>query len=359
MGVTKRRSVYGTSRANLAQKVKQLLASPTAPRNAQTLTVGTFLAETYLPAARVRVKPTTYESYEIACRVHIIPHIGKARLKTLSPSNASAWLSTLDSGSRARQNAYKVLKQAMTYAVDLDLIAKNPLSRIKTPPAPRKEPRVLSLAEVRKLLKAAEGSPSFVLIFTAVATSMRTSELFGLRWSDVDFQRGYLRVRQQVVKTNEGLTFGDLKTATAKRRIDLPANLLRVLAQHRKTQGSNPLDLVFTSPNGGFMQKDNFAKRTWAPLLTKAKLPHVTFYSLRHSGNSLLISSGHSIKLAQIRMGHKDPKITLQTYAFLGEDEGRKGAQLLGSLLGSGDNSGDNSPRKRSPAKAVRAVKAR
>lgn len=339
-GVRKRRSVYAVSEAKLAKKLKELQTNPTAPRNAKALTVGDFLTSQYLPDAKLRVRQTTFESYEIAVRVHIIPTIGKARLKTFSASNASAWLSDLDAGARARQNAFKVLKQAMTFANNLDLIPKNPLARLKAPKAPRKVPTIFTLSQVQKLLRAAEGTPAFVLVYTAVATSMRTSELFGLTWADVDLRKGFVRVRQQAVKTGDGLAFGPLKTDASNRRIDLPEPLLKLLQAHRKSQGENPHDLIFPSPSGGFMQKDNFTKRVWLPLLEAAGLPHATFYSLRHVGNTLLISRGYSVKLAQARMGHDDSKLTIETYAFLGETEGRKGAKLLGTLLGKWDTSG-------------------
>jgi integrase len=168
--------------------------------------------------------------------------------------------------------------------------------------------------------------------YMAVATSMRTSELFGLRWSDVAFDRGFIRVSQQLARTEDGVGFGSPKSAAGKRRIDLPAALVKLLRDHRKTQGDNPRNLVFPNEAGGFISKDNFRKRVWSPLLTKAKLPYATFYSLRHAGNSLLVSNGYSMKLAQSRLGQSDPKVALGTFAFLGENEGRNGADLLGKL---------------------------
>jgi integrase len=201
------------------------------------------------------------------------------------------------------------------------------------PRAPRKEPHVLSLAEVQKLLAAAEGTPWFVWLYMAVATSMRTSELFGLRWPDIDTKQGFPRVRQQVAKTDDGPAFGDPKSAAGKRRIDLPTPLLKLLRDHRKSQGDNPNDLVFPNEIGSFQSKDNFRKRVWLLLRERAGLSHATFYSLRHTGNSLLIAGGHSMKLALSRLGQSTPAITLQTYAFLRRDRTSQRAELLGRLL--------------------------
>jgi site-specific recombinase XerD len=100
------------------------------------------------------VKYSTYESYGIACRVHIIPSIGSVKLSALTAANVESWLSDLDTGPRARQNAFKVLKIALSYAVGLDLLDRSPIQRMTAPRAPRKEPHIFSLAEVRKLLAA-------------------------------------------------------------------------------------------------------------------------------------------------------------------------------------------------------------
>jgi integrase len=347
-GVRERRSVYATSEAKLTKKVRDLLAAPTLPRNTKALTVGAFLTERYLPEAKLLVRATTYASYEIAVRVHINPIIGKAKLSTFTADNARAWLQELDAGPRAKQNAFKVLKQGLKFAVKRNAVKGNPLDGEESPKAQPKEARILNLAEVRKLLAAAESTPWFALIFTAVATSMRTSELFGLRFSDIDFERGFVHVQRQVIRTDDGLGFGPLKTTAAKRRIDLPNALVKILKQHKKQQPANQFDLVFPAPGGGFMGKDNWTKRYWLPLLKTAKLPRATFYSLRHAGNSLLAAEGHSIKLLQQRLGHSDPSLSISTYAALGASEGRKGADLLGALLGQRGQLGGQPAPKRS-----------
>lgn len=157
---------------------------------------------------------------------------------------------------------------------------------------------------------------------------------------------------------NVSAILGELKTSASKRRIDLSKELVTMLQAHRKAQRDNDLGLVFPSPvTGSFLQKDSFAKREWAPLLIKAGLAHTSFGKLRHTGNTILISQNYSIKLAQSRMGHTDPKITVGTYGFLGENEGRKGANLLGSLLLQGDTLGGQPSRNGSIRKSPRAKK--
>ena len=163
----------------------------------------------------------------------------------------------------------------------------------------------------------ARETPWYTLFYLAIATSMRQGELFGLQWSDVDLKARCLHVRHALVNDYEGLELGETKTASSKRRIDLPPDAVALLRTHRDGQGEGANGLVFPAEGGGFMHRDNFAKRVFKPLLTKAELSDCTFHSLRHSGNSLLASDGHSVKLLQSRLGHSTSAVTFDTYTHL------------------------------------------
>lgn len=179
----------------------------------------------------------------------------------------------------------------------------------------------------------ARETPWYTLFYLAIATSMRQGELFGLQWSDVDLKARCLHVRHALVNGYEGLELGETKTASSKRRIDLPPDAVALLRTHRDGQGEGANGLVFPAEGGGFIHRDNFAKRVFKPLLTKAELSDCTFHSLRHSGNSLLASDGHSLKLLQSRLGHSTSAVTFDTYTHLGASEGRLGANRIGELL--------------------------
>ena len=118
------------------------------------------------------------------------------------------------------------------------------------------------------------------------------------------------------------------------------AEAVTVLKDHRKSQMRdgkvNRYNLVFPNEAGAFIDRNDFMKRVFKPLLTKAELPDVTFHSLRHSGNSLLAQAGASLKVLQQRLGHSTPITTLQTYTWIAASDGQAAASTLGSLLASG-----------------------
>ncbi len=168
-----------------------------------------------------------------------------------------------------------VLKRAYSYAVELETLDRTPLANLKKPKAAPNEQRIYTPAQVFKLLDTAKGGRWCALFYLAIATSMRSGELFGLRRSDVHLDQGYLRVSKALVDGPNGLELGEPKTATSKRRCDLPASAIEVLREHKRaTEGNlNEHGLVFPSKTGGFVDRCNF-------------------HSLRHAGNCMLAAGG-------------------------------------------------------------------
>jgi len=344
-GVRERRELYGKTASELQKKIKKLQESP-AQVNAKKLLLGDFLTERFLPAVKLRAKPKTYAGYEQAIRLHIVPDIGKVKLTELTANNVVAWLKDLDAKPRAKQNAFVTLKVGLNHAVsDPELsIDRSPIDRMEAPRAEKAEQHILPLAEIKKLLATSRNhfAPWHALLHIAIATSMRQGELFALTWRDVDLKQGFVYIRQGVGTVYDDQTESGYRReitspktgAASRRRIDLSPEAITMLKGHRKQQsGPNVRDLVFPNEAGSFIHASNFNRRVWQPLLKKAKLPRVTFHSLRHSGNSILAQQGLSLPLLQQRLGHSTPTVTIAIYSHVGAEEGRKGAALIGSLL--------------------------
>jgi integrase len=99
---------------------------------------------------------------------------------------------------------------------------------------------------------------------------MRQGQLFGLQLSDIDLKTGCIHVRHALVNGYDGLELGETKTASSKRRIDLGTDAVELLRAHRDSQEKNADGLVFPAEGGGFIHRDNFAKRVFKPLLETA-----------------------------------------------------------------------------------------
>jgi integrase len=181
-GKRRRRTVYGRTRAEVIAKLDKLRARVAEGGVADPgrLTVGGFFAQWLRDTARLRLRPSTHSLYSDLVRLHIGPRLGGVLLKALQPAHLTALLSAMERDSktpRLRQMVYAVLHTALRDAVKTKLLARNPAAAVDRPRVPRKEIRALDLAEVRKLLDAAQGDPLEALYVLAVASGPATGSL--------------------------------------------------------------------------------------------------------------------------------------------------------------------------------------
>jgi len=179
---------------------------------------------------------------------------------------------------------------------------------IRPPKAEEKEIEPLDEGHARGLLKAAEGDELEALYVLAVTTGMRSGELLGLKWEDVDFRAETLRV-------NRTLFNGRVhppKTSKSRRCIRLSRPALVALKNHGRTG-----EWVFCTGVGTPISVHNLHNRSWKPLLKKAGLPHERFHDLRHTCATLLLTKGVHPKVVQELLGHSSISVTLDTYSHV------------------------------------------
>jgi integrase len=357
-GVRQRKNLYAKTEAGVLKKLAAFKKAPTA-KGDKNLTLGDFLKHRFLPAMREQKRHNTYATYKTAATQYIIPEIGKARLLALRPQHVSVWLQALDAGARSKSLAFATLRRAYSYAVELQMLDRNPLAEMNAPRVPRTEQRILNLSELRKLLAAAQATEWYALIYLACVTAMRQGEIFGLTREALNLNQGYLRVTHQLARTENGSALTEPKTASSRRRVDLPKEAIVILRGHLKRQ-STDTNLVFTNVNGKPLDGPNFLKRVFRPLLKTVELPPVSFHSLRHASNTALAQAGVPLKTLQALLGHATSKTTMDVYSHHAPSEGKVAADLMGSLLKGrgGLNRGLTHSKQSSKAKARKKKKA-
>ncbi len=163
------------------------------------------------------MRASTCERHEINIRVHIGPPLGRIKLKNLTPAHVHRLLSEkLDAGLAPAtvRKIHPTLHKALSQAVSDGLIPRN-AADVKAPrPAP-KEMCPLSEVEARVFLEFARtsGDRFEALYVLAISTGLRRGELLGLRWDDVDLERGTLRVGRSLVREGGRHTVGDQDSA--------------------------------------------------------------------------------------------------------------------------------------------------
>jgi integrase len=175
------------------------------------------------------------------------------------------------------------------------------------------------------LLAAARGDRFEALYVLAITAGLRIGELLGLRWKDLDSDRGMLRVCRTLLQARSGPRFTSPKNGKG-RNIKLTGRALEALKHHRTAQNTERLrlgarwqdnGLVFCSGIGTPQTFPAFATRSFKPLLTRTGLPDIRFHDLRHTCATLLLSRGHHPKLVQELLGHATVALTLDRYSHV------------------------------------------
>ncbi|CAA9246761.1 MAG: Integrase [uncultured Chloroflexia bacterium] len=309
----KTKYIYSKTRKVVASK----LAAAIAERNSgvvydsEGLTVGDYLVE-WLQSVRGTVRERTWKRSEEVVRIHLVPDLGKTRLDRLGALQVQAlYRSKLDSGLSARtvRMIHTTLHKAMKQAVRWALVPRNVAEAVDPPRERGTEIRPLNEEQVMDLLRAARGEMFEALYVVAVTTGMRSGELLGLQWGDVDLEAGTLQVRRTVFNGRIEAP----KTSKGRRSIRLTRASVVALRERAKDS-----EWVFCTGAGKPVSVHNVHNRSWKPLLKKAGLPpHTRFHDLRHTCATLLLTKGVHPKIVQEMLGHSTISITLDTYSHV------------------------------------------
>jgi integrase len=177
---------------------------------------------------------------------------------------------------------------------------------------PPKERRFLTWSEVEHLA-ALTPEPYNCLVLLTALTGLRQGEMFGLRWSSVDLDAKTVLVARTQVNGTAGRT----KTASGMRTVALSQRAVSLLEAHRRMTACDASQLVWTSPRGEPLRKDNFMARVYRPAVKRAGLTPLRFHDLRHTYAALMIAVNAHVKLLQHQMGHASVTITLNLYGHL------------------------------------------
>ena len=306
-----------------------------------------FFAEFESKVSRGERSERTLEIYRQRWNTHIHPTLGRRRIQSIGVGEASRFLAELrrkTNPSRKRneqpellsnwtvRGVLNVLNVVLEHAVKHEYIASNPVPKLngeKPPAKNRTRARILEAEEVALLIDHAPAN-YWTLIFTAVYTGMRQSELLGLRWQDIDFDAGTIHLRYQLSRATRAkrACVVALKTDAGERHIDIAPALARELARHSlASQHSKPEDFVFATETGKPLYYRNASARGLDKAADRAGLnpegvQRLSFHDLRHTAITHLIRSGADAAQVSRFAGHSKVSTTLDLY--VGEFEKRK-----------------------------------
>ncbi len=284
---------------------------------------------------------TTLAQYKQHVDLHIVPMIGNTKLSKITVPSVRAFQDQLRDNDRSADMIKRVtisLGSILSDAQERGLVVRNAVHEMskhrgKSASASEKRQKrrlrygaeIPTMGEVRTILEAAEGRYRPLLI-TAIFTGLRSSELRGLTWADIDLEKGLLHVRQ---RADAYQVIGMPKSDAGQRTIPLPPMVVNTLREWKMACPKGELDLAFPNGEGNIEWHANIIKRGLHPTLIKAgvitggKPKYTGLHSLRHWFASWCINSKKdgglelSPKAVQSRMGHSSIQITFDTYGHL------------------------------------------
>jgi integrase len=244
--------------------------------------------------------PGTIRSYTLAIDNHLVPYFGDRHLSEIRPRHVDEFLAEKANGLKlaTARLLLQHLKHILNAAVRWNYLKESPARTVKTPNSPEREPRYFNRDELAAALNATSGRIQTLVILGA-NTGLRISEMLALRWEDIDFRRGLIKVRCDEDFTTKG-----------KRNREVPMNgtVLDALQRHPRHLHSS---LVFHSRTGESVPRDCIY-RSFKKTLRDIGLGDYTVHTLRHTFGTQLAANGVDVRTIQELMGHTNIATTMK-----------------------------------------------
>lgn len=299
----------------------------------------------------VNLEITTAEGYIQKIDKHIKPYLANIYLESLKPLHLQNFYEEkLKNGkldgkgglsARTVLSIHRIIHSALEQAVKWQLVIRNVADAVEPPKAKKYEAKYLTDKQTEELIKVCKNSDIYIPIMIAIYTGARRGEILGLNWSNVNLDKGFIKIIDNLCATQKGLIIKKPKTNSGIRTIAISNELIKVLKQHKINQMKNKMrygelyqenNMVCCYEDGRLFNPKRFSAK-FHELLEKNNLPIIRLHDLRHSHASLLVKLGIQPKEISQRLGHSNIGITMDLYSHLYEETDRKVADMFEKLI--------------------------
>lgn len=290
---------------------------------------------------------------ELAARIY--PAIGYIKLKDLRADHLNSFYTSLSKPGQNKKtgeglSAKTILEHHRLISTILDqaeregLVPFSVARKATTPKIQKREVNYFQEDQLIAIRDALDSEPIKwkTLVHLLIVTGCRRGELLGLKWSRVDFERGQLRICNNVLYSPDRGIYEDTpKTETSDRYVILPLETVKLLRQYRAWQAEERLRLgeyyqdqgfLFTRDNGQPMHPDSVGD--WLNKFSKRHdLPHINAHAFRHTMASMLKFYGVDDVSISKRLGHAQVSFTSNTYAHVMKKADQRNADILADVL--------------------------
>lgn len=257
------------------------------------------VAKEWIKIKAKEIKSSTLRDYRGAMNYHILPKLGNVPIKGIGYLEIKRLLASLPCSGKRLKNVLVPMREVFKFAQLAGFIDKNPMSLVANPKVEKPDIHPLSMEEVNLFLeKVSRRHRNFFIV--AFFTGMRFGEMAALKWKNVDYKLGVIKVRETRVRGEEGRP----KTKRSVRDVDMLPPVVEALRDQRKrTMGKS--DYVFLNQYHRPLLPGPTNDHVWKPALKKAGLDARRLYETRHTFATLMLDAGELPGWVQKMMGHE------------------------------------------------------
>jgi len=300
-------------------------------------------AETWVSEMQPEWRPSYLETVTVTLNGYLLPAFGNRRVGSITRADLLAFRA--DIAKRVRPNGKtlsnarinKIMgfaRQILNEAADRFDFAP-PYRGIKSLRSRKPDIHPFSLDEVNRILERVRPDYRHYLA-VRFYTGMRSGEVNGLRWHNVDFANGLILVRETLV---QGRLQEGTKTYDSVRDIPMLPPVRQALEAQRDLAPKG-VEWVFCTRNGYPIENRNFTKRVWKPLLANLGLTYRRPYQTRHTAATLMLAAGEAPEWVARVLGHTTTQMLFTTYSRYVPNLTRQDGSAMARLLASGMNTG-------------------
>lgn len=347
-GKLKRLTFYGKTQKEVQQKMAAAQSDITKgtfvePHKTTISQWFTSWLETYKKPPNVKL--STYVSYEMLIRQHVIPKLGDTLIINLKPEllqkfyNEKFTNGRIDGSgglsSKTLRNLHNMIHECLQQAVYNGLVNKNVSEGTVLPKkSSKKDLKILTVDEQKQFLQLVKEERLRAIYYLLLGSGVRLGEALALTWNMLDLDSGIIKIRQTLNRlktldpdspTKTKLIFQEPKSASGNRNIPISPSIISELKLHKDRQEIeksiangiyNDMNLVFCSSVGTPIDPRSLI-RNLHNICKKNGIRRLTIHTMRHTYASRLLETNQHPKLVQELLGHSNIGITLDTYSHV------------------------------------------
>ena len=281
---------------------------------------------------------STRTTYRDILDFHVRKKWGKYKLRDVRTVEVERWLRKLKLARGSKAKIRAIMSVLFNHAIRHEFLPQgtNPITMVRQSAKRMRTPDILEVSELNELFNHLSHRDRAMALLDTV-TGLRRSELIGLKWMDIDFEKLELSVTRSFYRQR----VGRCKTEISRKPIPLDPWVAEELLTWKQAAPYNqPEDWVFASKRTRGKQPyspDSLLKRCIRPAAVRAKITkHIGWHTFRRTFSTLLKANGEDVKVVQELLRHATVKMTLEVYAQAVTPAKRKAQSKVAGLLKAG-----------------------